>query len=517
MSRHFLHELRATFQAHAARPAIAYQGRTISYGKLDAAAQQGAAWLQSVGVAQGDRVVLFTAAKLPFLVAQLGAMFAGAVPLPLNPRFTREEMRFYLTDSGAKVVVAGSQQWKLARELAAELPQRPVVVPDATAAGWLGQNAPGVPDYREPSLQPDDPCLILYSSGTTGWPKGVVHTHANVASSLRGLAECWRMTPEDVVVNSLPLFHIHGLAFATHTTWLVGGCVRIEEAFDPVRILDAIAASSVFMAVPPMYYKLLDQPQFGVAAKTWTRPRLFTCGSAPIRTEVLPQLEAILGKPIINRYGMTESYVIASLPLDGPWPNGSVGRPLAGVELRIVQDGGSTASTMAATGEVGAVQVRGPNLFRQYWQKPEATAAAFASGWFDTGDLGQLDAAGMLTLVGRKHDMIITSGYNVYPQVVERVLGQCPGVQECAVLGIADRERGERVAAAIVASDASWDEAAFRRWWSDRLVHYQQPKRSCWSMPCRRTASAKCCGASCANGWKRKAKARRASFESRLL
>jgi malonyl-CoA/methylmalonyl-CoA synthetase len=169
---------------------------------------------------------------------------------------------------------------------------------------------------------------------------------------------------------------------------------------------------------------------------------------------------------------MTEGYVITSLPLHGPWPSGSVGSPLEGIELKVVREDGSAVTA----GDVGSVHIRGPNLFHDYWNKPEATHEAFSSGWFETGDLGQIDATGFLKLVGRKHDLIITSGYNVYPQVVERVLGECPGVQECAVLGIADRERGERVAAAIVTSDASWDEAAFRRWWSDRLVHYQQPK-----------------------------------------
>src|SRR5207237_139852 len=180
----------------------------------------------------------------------------------------------------------------------------------------------------------------------------------------------------------------------------------------------------------------------------------------------------IIGWPIINRYGMTEAYVIASLPLSGPWPHGSVGLPLAGIELRIIRDDECAASTP----EVGKVQVRGPNLFRSYWNKPDATTTAFASGWFDTGDLGFLDAAGFLTLVGRKHDLIITSGYNVYPQVVERVLGECPGVQECAVLGLPDPKRGEQVAAAVVRSDSQLDEAALRGWCSERLIHYQQPK-----------------------------------------
>ena len=327
--------------------------------------------------------------------------------------------------------------------------------------------------FREPSVKPDDPCLILYSSGTTGWPKGVVHTHGNVASALSALVDCWQIGPDDVVVNMLPLFHIHGLAFATHATWLAGGCVCIEDGFDAERALEVIGQGTVLMAVPPMYYRLLGEPRFAEAARSWSRVRLFTCGSAPIRPEVLPELERILGRPIINRYGMTEAYVITSLPLVGPWPAGSVGSALAGIEVRVTRDDGS----LAGEGDVGSVVLRGPNLFREYWQQPEATRAAFATGWFDTGDLGSLDANHFLTLVGRKHDLIITSGYNVYPQVVERVIGECPGVDQCAVIGVPDQDRGEQVAAAIVRSDASLDEARLSAWCRDRLIHYQRPRR----------------------------------------
>jgi malonyl-CoA/methylmalonyl-CoA synthetase len=280
------------------------------------------------------------------------------------------------------------------------------------------------------------------------------------------------MSPDDVVVNVLPLYHIHGLAFATHLTWRAGGCVSVEEGFDPVQTLEAIGRGTVFMAVPPIYYRLLDEPQFPAAARTWKNLRLFTCGSAPIRPEVLPDLQRILDRPVINRYGLTEAYVISSLPLDGPWPAGTVGLPLDGIELRVVRDDG----TPAGVDEVGTVVVRGPNLCREYWRKPEATREAFRDGWFDTGDLGALDQSRFLTLAGRKHDLIITNGYNVYPQVVERVIGACPGVRECAVLGLPDKDRGERVAAAVVRSDPALDESRLRTWWTDRLVYYQQPK-----------------------------------------
>jgi malonyl-CoA/methylmalonyl-CoA synthetase len=463
---HFLSDLRASFAAHADRPAVRHGDRLITYGELDGLTRRAAGWLQRLGVGPGDRVALYTADKLAFLVAQLGATFAGGVPLPLNPQFTREEMRYFLTDSGARVVVAGEGQQSLVTGLAAELPDRPQVVPDAAAA-----TAPDAA-WREPTVLAGDPCLMLYSSGTTGWPKGVVHTHANTASALQALGRCWRMTPDDVVVNLLPLFHIHGLAFATHLTWLTGGCVHVEEGFDPARALSAIGRGTVFMAVPTIYYRLLDDPGFREAARAWPRVRLFTCGSAPIRAEVLPALEEILGRPVINRYGMTEAFVITSLPLDGPWPSGSVGLPLAGVEASVVDAEGRPVSA----GEVGRVRVRGPNLFREYWRNPEATKKAFASGWFDTGDLGSLDGRGFLTLAGRSGDLIITAGYNVYPQVVERVLNACPGVRESAVFGVPDPLRGEAVSAAVVRADPALDEARLRAFVAERLVDYQRPR-----------------------------------------
>jgi malonyl-CoA/methylmalonyl-CoA synthetase len=464
VSKHFLNELRAVFESRASRPALTYRGRVLTYGELDAEARRWAGRLQGRGVEPGDRVALFTADKLPFLFAHLGVLYAGAVPLPLNPRFTREEMRYFLTDSDARMVITGAEQRASIESLAPELPRPPLVQPDTD------DSSGGT--FRDYAIGAEDPCLILYSSGTTGWPKGVVHTHAGAAGSLRALRSCWLMTADDIVLNVLPLFHIHGLAFATHLTWLSGGTIRIEDAFDVEPTLAAIGESTVFMAVPPIYYRLLESDQFRKAAASWSSVRLFTCGSAPIRAEVLPELESILRNPVINRYGMTESYVITSLPLAGPWPSGSVGLPLAEIERKVVRGDGNDVEV----GEVSTVQIRGPNLFREYWRKPDATRAAFSDGWFDTGDLGTLDERGFLTLVGRKNDLIITSGYNVYPQVVERVLSECPGVRECAAFGLADRDRGERVAAAIVRNDPTLDEATLRAWCSERLVHYQQPR-----------------------------------------
>jgi malonyl-CoA/methylmalonyl-CoA synthetase len=466
MSGHFLDELRTTFADRARHQALVHGGRSYSYADLEQRIRRAAALLQGVGMRPGDRVAVWTPAKLPFLIAHLGVLDGGGVSLPLNPRFTPEEMRHFLTDSGARLVVAGGDQQAALEALRPALPELHAVVPDDAILA--------APATAAQTARPDaqDPCLLMYSSGTTGWPKGVVHTHANLAASLRALAACWRFTPDDVVVNVLPLFHVHGLSFATQLPLLAGGCVLLEDRFHPSDTLDAVGRGTVFMAVPTLYYRFLQEPAFRDKARSWNGVRLFTCGSAPIRPDVLPGLEEILGRPVINRYGMTEAHVITSLPLDGPWPWGSVGLPLHGIEVLVAGPDGRPA----AAGEVGSVLVRGPNLFREYWRNPEATRKALASGWFETGDLGHRDENGFLTLAGRSNDLIITNGYNVYPQVVERVLNACPGVRESAVVGVPDDVAGERVVAVVVRDDPGLDADRLRGYCAGRLAPYQRPR-----------------------------------------
>ena len=252
--------------------------------------------------------------------------------LPLNPRFTREELRFFLANSGARVIIAGDDQYPVVKLLRSELPELAAVLPDAQPA-VARQDA-----FADLEVGGDDPCLMLYSSGTTGRPKGVVHTHANLSSSLRALKQCWRFTADDVLVNVLPLFHIHGLSFATHLSLMTGSRMLVADSFHPRDTLELVGQGTVFMAIPTFYYSFLDRPEFKPAARKWVHVRLFTCGSAPIRPELLPELEEILGGPVINRYGMTEAHVISSQPLDGPWPSGSVGLPLEGIEVRVLDD-----------------------------------------------------------------------------------------------------------------------------------------------------------------------------------
>jgi malonyl-CoA/methylmalonyl-CoA synthetase len=464
MPNHFLQSLRASFARSPHRTALIYQERTYSYADLEARALDWAQRLQALGLEPGDRVALCTEDKLAFLEAHLGTLWAGGVSLPLNPRYTLSELEYFFADSGARLAVAGAATRDAFQTLQARLPELRAVVEPTSVRPAAGR-------FREPACQAADAALMIYSSGTTGWPKGVVHTHQSLASGLGALASCWRVSSDDRVVNVLPLFHVHGLCFATHLLLLAGGSVLMGD-FEPAQTLALVGRGTIFMAVPTIYYRLLEQPDFRSAARGWKDVRLFTCGSAPVRPEILPELEMILGRPLINRYGMSEAMVITSLPLDGPWPHGSVGLPLQGIDVRLAGSGGQPCGP----GQVGIVYIRGPNLFQGYWGKPEATRAAYADGWFDTGDLGYLDGAGFLTLVGRKNDLIITNGYNVYPQVVERVINACPGVLESAVVGLPDASRGERVAVAVVRADPNLDADDLRAYWSARLVEYQRPR-----------------------------------------
>jgi malonyl-CoA/methylmalonyl-CoA synthetase len=461
----FLAHLRRSFAVHSSRVALEFARRSYRFCELEASAERIAALFQAQGLSRGDRIVLVLEAKEPLLLAYLGALWAGLVPITVNPESKPIELAYFLRDSAARGLVVEAST----ASVVDSLNPPPCIV---HAADLLHRPAPQ--RYRAWDASAEDPALILYSSGTTGEPKGVVHTQANLDRAVSAIAQAWRFAPDDVLANVLPLFHIHGLSFASNVSLVSGSTMVVADRFHPLRVLDLIERATVFMGVPPYYYALLKRHEFRQRARRWHRLRLVTSGSAPVRAEVLPKLESILGRPVINRYGMTECHVLTSLPLDGPWPHGSVGIPLDGIELAVQ----SEADQPCTNGEVGRVYARGPNLFREYWNRPEATAASFdRGGWFDTGDLGTLDPAGFLTLVGRSNDLIIVGGLNVYPAIVERALGECPGIRESAVVGVPDPERGERVAAFVVTDDQTLDAKRIRDYCHSRLTDYQCPSR----------------------------------------
>jgi malonyl-CoA/methylmalonyl-CoA synthetase len=462
----FIELLQHQFQQNPDKPAIIYNDDILTFAQLENRAKSVGALLQDKGLEKGDRVILYTPDKLSFLISHFGIVLSGGVSLPLNSGFTKDEMIYFLNDSGARFIIASSEQAALLLQIKDSTPElQEIICPKESLASGDSKH------FKEPNLKAEDNCFMLYSSGTTGRAKGVVHTHQNLAASLLDLKECWRFVPEDVLLNVLPLFHIHGLSFATHLSLISGASMMLEDKFHPLKTMDKIRDATIFMAVPPIYYAFLRRSEFKKKAREWSRTRLFTCGSAPIRPEVLPELEEILDSHLINRYGMTESHVVTSLPLSGPFPQGSVGLPMNGLEMKLVGKDGRRLSDKA----VGEVKIRGKNLFSHYWQNPEATVASFdQDAFFSTGDLGYLDEFGFLTLVGREKDLIITNGYNVYPAVVEKALNSFAQVRESAVIGVPDKRRGERVVA-IVVPDGNPNADQLKKLCQAKLADYQVP------------------------------------------
>jgi malonyl-CoA/methylmalonyl-CoA synthetase len=462
----FIELLEYGFEKNKNKVAIIYHDKNITFGQLKQKAEKVGAFLQQKGFKKGDRVVLYTPEKLPFLIAHLGIILSGGISLPLNFNFTKDEMIYFLNDSEASFVFASNNQVKLIKEIKEMCPAlKGIIDPDIAQIKFNEK-------FKEAEINKEDCCFILYSSGTTGQPKGVVHTHENIAKSLLSLKDCWKFNSEDILLNVLPLFHIHGLSFAAHLSLISGSTMILEDCFHPLKTMEKIKDAAVFMAVPTLYYAFLRRPEFKQKAKNWSKMRLFTCGSAPIRPEVLPEIETIIGKNLINRYGMTESHVITSLPLNGPFKQGSVGLPLDNIEMKLADE---NDKTILKNNTVGEVKIKSENLFSHYWKKPEETKKAFdKEGFFYTGDLGYLDKDGFLTLVGRKKDLIITNGYNVYPPIVERVLNKFPLVRESAVVGIPDEKRGEKVVAVIVPDDKI-NIQQLKKYCQQKLVDYQRP------------------------------------------
>jgi malonyl-CoA/methylmalonyl-CoA synthetase len=324
----------------------------------------------------------------------------------------------------------------------------------------------------------DDLALIVYTSGTTGAPKGAMLTHGNLLAASESLRRAWRWTADDGLVLALPLFHIHGLGVGVHGCLLTGARILLLPRFEPNAVLQACSRpdATLFFGVPTMWVRLIDviaeAPEQASALRSL---RLIVSGSAPLAPAIFEQIEFLAGKTVLERYGMSETTMLISNPYEGERRPGTVGLPLPGVEVRIV-----ARDREAMVEEVGEIQVRGPNVFPGYWHRDEATRDAFADGgWFHTGDLGRRSEDDYVTIAGRAKELIITGGYNVYPREVEEVLETHPSVAEAAVVGVPSREWGEEVAAFVVADSAGEPppEEALVAWCAERLANYKRPRR----------------------------------------
>ena len=419
-------------------------GDVISYQMLHSAVTTMAAKLTSAGIKPGDRVAACLEKSPEAVILYFACLWIGAIYMPLNTGYTQSEIAYFIEDAEPAMFVGGGEvgQTHSLADIAA-LPVAPIA--------------------ERPIFAPDTIAAMLYTSGTTGRPKGAMLTRANLASNGVALMNAWAITADDVLIHALPIFHVHGLFIAINSMTAAGAKMLFRAKFDPEDVIALMPRATMLMGVPTFYTRLLSTPALTHEASATMR--LFISGSAPLLAETHRQFEARTGHAILERYGMTETGINTSNPYDGARIAGTVGLPLPGVEVRISD----------VLGDIGTIEVRGPNVFAGYWRNPEKTASEFREGgWFITGDLGKIDAQGYVHIIGRGKDLIITGGYNVYPKEVEDAVDALPGVSESAVIGVPHDDFGEAVVAVVVGTDL--DPAAMLNGLRNTLAAYKLPK-----------------------------------------
>lgn len=453
----------------------------VSYGDLEHLVLQAMAFLQAKGVEAGDRVALQLPKSLSFIVLHLAVMRLAAISLPLNPGYPSRELLYFLDDAQAKLFFTGeTSRAALEPALGAlESLEETIYLNTADDGAFAVLLAPYDPSQAALLPIPQDrnaTCLMIYTSGTTGRPKGAELTHGNLTANLDALHEAWGWREDDVLLHALPIFHVHGLIVALHGALHAGATTLLLPSFDAPRTLQLLQdeGCTVFMGVPTIHRRLVEVE--GAAGYDLSRMRLLTSGSDRLPDDLFRRFQETFGHTLLERYGMSETGMLISNPLHGERRVGSVGLPLPGVEVRIVDP---ETEAPLPDGEVGAVQVRGANVCKGYWRQPEKTAEAFAAGgWLRTGDLGLREPDGYFILKGRSKDLVISGGYNVYPPEVELVLATHPAVAASAVVGCPDPQWGERVTAVIVPQPGSAPTAAeiiaYCREW---LASYKVPRQ----------------------------------------
>jgi malonyl-CoA/methylmalonyl-CoA synthetase len=439
--------------------------RTVTFREIESRANRLAAELSARDLRTGDRLCVHLANRIEFIDLFLACTRLGVIFVPMNVLYRERELRHIVADAEPKAVVVadgadaiypeGTTLWTV----------------DSLSDGAASRSAARV----TPPLGDATPAVIVYTSGTTGAAKGAVLSHANLAANARTLVSSWRITADDRYLAVLPLFHVHGLGNGVHS-WLASGCrMRLAERFDQktAATLFAEFEPTLFFGVPTIYHRLLDPGVIPDAAASaiGQRARLFVSGSAPLPAHVHEAFTARFGHRILERYGMSEALMIMSNPYDGERRAGTVGMPLPGVSVRLVDE----RDEPVTDGDVGEVQMKSPALFGGYWRRDDATRAAFANGWFRTGDLGVRSPDGYYTLRGRKGDMIISGGFNIYPREIEELLLEDARVREAAVVGAPDAARGE-VPIAYIVADASLDVAELTARCQKQLASFKTPR-----------------------------------------
>ena len=435
---------------------------------------QAANALTTLGVRPGDRVAMQAEKSLMALALYLACLRAGAVFLPLNTAYTAVEMEYFVLDATPRVMVVDPTAEAALRPVA-ENHGATFLTLDASGEGsFAKQVRASSPAFGTVPRAEEDLAVILYTSGTTGRPKGAMLTHRNLLSNADALVETWRFTEQDVLLHALPIYHTHGLFVATNVVLRTGGAMIFLPRFDVDQIISHLPRATAMMGVPTFYTRLLGDPRLD--RELARHMRVFISGSAPLLAETHRAFEARTGHRIIERYGMTETSMNTSNPYEGERRAGAVGFPLPGVEARITDP---ETGTGLPRSEIGMLEVRGPNVFRGYWGMPEKTKEEFRpDGFFITGDLARTDPDGYIHIVGRARDLVISGGFNVYPKEVEIEIDALDGIIESAVFGIHHPDFGEGVVAvAVRAPGSSISEAEVIAALADRLAKFKQPKR----------------------------------------
>lgn len=463
--------IRRRFPADLDQPCLLLPGGdAVTYRTLDARSAQIAHALVSAGCVTGDRVAAQVEKSATAICLYLACLRAGLVYLPLNTGYQQRELSYFLGDAKPRVVVCSPEG--MASMSAIATPAIRIFTLDDRDQGSLINEIRSCFEYFEPvAMQESDLAAILYTSGTTGRSKGAMLSHGNLAANALTLVEYWGFSAADVLYHALPIFHVHGLFVALHCVLLSASRMWFCPKFDVAQALDLLPRSSVMMGVPTFYTRLLANPGFG--RKHCGTVRVFISGSAPLLPETFALFETRTSQRILERYGMTETGMNTSNPLFGERIAGSVGLPLPGVEARVVGKDGQ----LLPVGEIGGIEVKGPNVFNGYWGMPEKTAEEFtADGFFRTGDLGKLLPNGYVQIVGRAKDLIITGGLNVYPKEIEELIDALPGVLESAVIGIPHPDLGEAVTAVVVAQPGA-------KLTSNRIIGLLKPQLAGFKMP----------------------------------
>ncbi|MDI6028819.1 malonyl-CoA synthase [Corticibacterium sp. UT-5YL-CI-8] len=465
--------LAASRQRPAQTFALETDGRVTTNADLLTLSGRYANLLRELGVTAGDRIAVQVEKSLGAVALYIAALRCGAIFLPLNTAYTPAEIEYFLGDAKPALFICDDGKRAALEPIAKASGAAVETLDDSGRGGSLNSKAvTHSSDHEDAARGADDLAVILYTSGTTGRSKGAMITADNLLSNARTLISSWRITDKDVLLHALPIFHAHGLFVGLHTILLAGASLVFLPKFDGNQVVDFLPSATMFMGVPTFFTRLIEHPDLARAA---TRIRLFVSGSAPLLAETHKQFSAITGQAILERYGMTETGMNTSNPFDGERRAGTVGFPLPGIEIRVADGDGK----QVAKGDVGVIEIRGPNVFVGYWGMPQKTAAEFrADRYFISGDLGKIDEDGYIHIVGREKDLIISGGYNVYPKEVESEIDAIEGVDESAVIGLPHKDFGEAVTAVLVArKNATVCAETVKARLKDRLANYKQPKQ----------------------------------------